>query len=307
MSVRMLANRLSLIALTVALVFSPSIANADDPPQSGSNESQTGSREDGHTHLEGGEGDLGRSSVEPRGASKDSDAGDPSSEGEESEAPTFEATYLDLIIQAVEEDPSMGIDEISEAVGLPPEGPLSLIHKGGKLSVSVTFAEPPTPSDVDAVGHHAEVRRVLDVAPVIMGFANPTALAGLREVPGVTEVEVNLAPDTAVEDKELTEQEEALLRGALKEAAQQEGDAATSFFKKSCRSIPAAANAPLKVTEAHRDWGVDGTGVTVGILSTTYDEDPYAFTTAQEDVKNGLLPGKGNPCGYTQPDRKSVV
>ena len=50
------------------------------------------------------------------------------------------------------------------------------------------------------------------------------------------------------------------------------------------------------------DFGVDGSGVTVGILSDSFDTDyRRAPTHAADDVASGDLPGAGNPCGYTAP------
>ncbi|MCH1868546.1 S8 family serine peptidase [Nocardioides sp. CFH 31398] len=52
--------------------------------------------------------------------------------------------------------------------------------------------------------------------------------------------------------------------------------------------------------------GVDGEGVTVGILSDSYDQARVGFdgepiTSARDDVRSGDLPGRGNPDGNTQP------
>ena len=57
----------------------------------------------------------------------------------------------------------------------------------------------------------------------------------------------------------------------------------------------------LAAAEARADFGVDGRGVTVGILSDSFDTDPSAPTRAATDVASGDLPGAANPCGYTDP------
>lgn len=46
---------------------------------------------------------------------------------------------------------------------------------------------------------------------------------------------------------------------------------------------------------------VDGSDVTVGIISDSFDADPEAATHALADVASGDLPGPGNPCGRTKP------
>ncbi|HZO05280.1 MAG TPA: S8 family serine peptidase [Solirubrobacterales bacterium] len=57
----------------------------------------------------------------------------------------------------------------------------------------------------------------------------------------------------------------------------------------------------LLAPNARANIGVDGTGVTVGILSDSYDRDPTAPTRAVTDVATGDLPGPGSPCGSTAP------
>jgi hypothetical protein len=68
----------------------------------------------------------------------------------------------------------------------------------------------------------------------------------------------------------------------------------------SCRALPVEADGPLRSALAREAFGVDGAGVTVGILSDSFDVDP-AVTDAAQDVAAGMLPGVGNPCGYAQP------
>jgi len=49
--------------------------------------------------------------------------------------------------------------------------------------------------------------------------------------------------------------------------------------------------------------GVDGSGITVGVMSDSYDGSPVDEVTirAADDVASGDLPGAGNPVGNTQP------
>jgi hypothetical protein len=63
----------------------------------------------------------------------------------------------------------------------------------------------------------------------------------------------------------------------------------------------------LEALEARETKGVDGTGVTVGILSDSFDQaiededgEPIA-THAEDDVKSADLPGTDNECGHTAP------
>ncbi|QEO14878.1 S8 family serine peptidase [Agromyces intestinalis] len=69
----------------------------------------------------------------------------------------------------------------------------------------------------------------------------------------------------------------------------------------SCRIIPVEADGPHRSAEARAAFGVDGTGVTVGIISDSFATAPGLLTTPEQDVSIGSLPGPGNPCGYETP------
>ncbi len=68
-----------------------------------------------------------------------------------------------------------------------------------------------------------------------------------------------------------------------------------------CRSIPVDADGPLRSAEARRTFDVDGTGITVGVISSSFATAGAPASTAGEDVEKGLLPGPGNPCGRVDP------
>ncbi len=65
--------------------------------------------------------------------------------------------------------------------------------------------------------------------------------------------------------------------------------------------VRSEGDAQLRAPVARADIGVDGSGVTVGILSDSFDRDPTAGTRAADDVLSGDLPGPGSPCGTTTP------
>lgn len=65
--------------------------------------------------------------------------------------------------------------------------------------------------------------------------------------------------------------------------------------------VRSEGDAQLHADNARASFGVDGTGVTVGILSDSFDRDPFAVTHAPQDVAGGDLPGPGSPCGSTDP------
>jgi titin len=75
----------------------------------------------------------------------------------------------------------------------------------------------------------------------------------------------------------------------------QEGGVATSA---ACGSrVVSEGDTHLGAAAARTTYGVDGTGIKIGVLSDSYNNVGGAAT----DVSNGELPGAGNPCGYTTP------
>lgn len=68
-----------------------------------------------------------------------------------------------------------------------------------------------------------------------------------------------------------------------------------------CRSLPVDADPAIGSAIGRSTHGVDGTGVTIGIMSTSFDSDTTAASHEAEDIAAGLLPGPGNPCGRFDP------
>ncbi len=157
------------------------------------------------------------------------------------------------------------------AAGLVPvtQGPGTPLRDGNRVLVDVRFEHGAVAGldDLRAAGAeivHASRRYqtvTVAVAPEEVG-----SLHGLARVGGVTRV---LTPLTMGADC-----------GGLKRS---EGD--TQLFANLARA----------------NLGVDGTGVTVGILSDSFDRDADAPTHAAQDVASGDLPGPGSPCGSTTP------
>ena len=68
-----------------------------------------------------------------------------------------------------------------------------------------------------------------------------------------------------------------------------------------CGSVNSEGDTQLRAATARSTYGVDGSGVKVGVVSDSYDADASAATHAAADVASGDLPGAGNPCGHTTP------
>jgi hypothetical protein len=193
------------------------------------------------------------------------------------------ATIADRIAEAAAggaESP----DDLARAAGLPAEGPASLRIADGMLSATVQFAAAPDESALARVRSLADVGRVYTVAPAVAVTVDPENLAALAEIDGVVSVAPDLEPSGAT--------------GAL--PAELAAVAAPAVAGTPCRAFPADGDDMIGGEDARARFGVDGTGVTVGVISDSYGLRT-TVTTPQQDVAAGLLPGPGNPCGYETP------
>ena len=176
-----------------------------------------------------------------------------------------------------------GAEELADAVGLPATGPGSLqVDDDGRASATVTFATRPSAEQIDAVGQLARVDRVYRLSPSVAVAVPPAQLSALAALPGVVAVALDL-------------------RAAVGTSSSSAAARPATAAAESCRSVPVDADEPLKTALARDAFDVDGSGVTIGILSDSYATSATATTTPAEDVSAGVLPGPGNPCGYDTP------
>lgn len=174
---------------------------------------------------------------------------------------------------------------LADAVGLPDDGPGSLrVDADGDIAATVTFAGRPTDADLDAVRALATIDTVFRFSPAAAVTVDPTLLDDLAELPRVVSVAPVLAPTVGGASAALP----TVVRAAPGPATD-------------CRAFPSDAVGPLAVDLARDAFGVDGTGVTVGILSDSFEGGIASGPDAAADVAAGLLPGPGNPCGHETP------
>jgi hypothetical protein len=158
-------------------------------------------------------------------------------------------------------------------LGLPRSGPGSLLRRGTRVFADVRF-DHGAAAGVDALraagAEIANVSRRYQTATVAVGPGNLRAVARVPHVAGVTEALrplVYAAESTCPQGVAISEGDEQ-----------------------------------LRAAEAREAFGVDGSGVTVGILSDSFDKATKAVsggpieTHAKEDVENGDLPGEKNTC-----------
>lgn len=213
-------------------------------------------------------------------------------------------TLADALVAAADAG-AVTAGELAREAAVPEEGPGSLIlDSRGRLSATVFWSgdgETMLSQLRQAVGSDGgvEARQIVPAATVWL--TDPSQLDLLRAIPGVIGVTPNLRPLSSTAS--LADRLDAVrsaLPGAL--AARATGPAlqAPTPAGASCGPMPIEADAPQHADAARAEYGVDGTGVTIGIVS-----DSFAHTSSPtswaDDVASGALPGPGNPCGRTTP------
>jgi subtilisin family serine protease len=152
-------------------------------------------------------------------------------------------------------------------LSLAPSGPGSLLRDGNRVLANVRFGGG-TEAAIDGLGQvGAEVVHVSRRYRTATIAVRPADLARIADLAGVESVTEVLAPIVRAAD----------CGGAVRS----EGDL------------------QLNAGNARTSFAVDGSGVTVGILSDSFDRDLSAVTHAPGDVASGDLPGPGSPCGST--------
>jgi Subtilase family len=154
-------------------------------------------------------------------------------------------------------------------LSLASSGPGSLLRDGNRVLVDVQLEAEPALTLAALRQAGAEIVESSDRYRTVTVAARPADLRRIDEVSGVAAVNEVLTP---------------IVRGAdCGGAVRSEGDV------------------QLGAASARAAFGVDGSGVTVGILSDSFDRDPTTATRATGDVASGDLPGPGSPCGSGAP------
>ncbi|HSK49832.1 MAG TPA: S8 family serine peptidase, partial [Solirubrobacterales bacterium] len=158
--------------------------------------------------------------------------------------------------------------EQAESLSLAAEGAGSLLRRGRRVLADVRFEGGATEALGALRDAGAAIVHASGVYQTVTVAATPSALPAIGAVPGVESVSEVLAPVTAA---------------ACPSGIVSEGDA------------------QLNAADARSAFSLDGSGVTVGILSDSFDQDTGAPTHAAQDVASADLPGPGNPCGHPAP------
>ena len=188
-------------------------------------------------------------------------------------------------------------EQISEAASLPLDGAGSLgFDENSRVNATVFFDETPSDAMLAELANYAAVDQVFTKYLAAEIRVSPELMTELSELPGISSVAPTLEPTVggALSTQTMAELRQALpAAGALQSIAP---DSPASY----CGPIPIEADAPLRADAARTAYSVDGSGVTIGIISDSFNKtiEPASMI---EDVSNGALPGDGNPCGRDTP------
>ncbi|MEZ5205017.1 MAG: fibronectin type III domain-containing protein [Acidimicrobiales bacterium] len=170
------------------------------------------------------------------------------------------------------------------AIGLPSDGAGSLLRRADGTFLAnarLTAVDAATEARLARAGATITARSVADhLVTLAMDSGDIDNVAAVEGVEWLEEV---LTPEIHRADR--SELADALNEGGVDTSA-------------ACSSrVISEGDTHLGAAAARSTYGVDGTGVKIGILSDSYNNLGGAAT----DVANGELPGTGNPCGWTTP------
>jgi hypothetical protein len=175
------------------------------------------------------------------------------------------------------------------ALGLPDSGPGSLLTStAGDPLVYIQLArvDPQAQAALDAAG--AQILHVSARHGMVTAAVAPHQLAAVAAVPGVLSMQEALTPFAREAGPTMAQPATPMQQPPLP------GPCSTG-------SIVSEGDAQLRTADARAQFGVDGSGVTVGVLSGSYDVERATPIHAANDIASGDLPGPGNPCGHTTP------
>jgi hypothetical protein len=160
------------------------------------------------------------------------------------------------------------------------EGPGSLLRQGNRVLVDVRFDHGAGAGLDDLRAAGAKIVHLSRRYQTVTVAAKPAGLPRLDDLAGVRAVTEVLTPIV----------HEAGGPGPV-----------TSVYTPCFGLETSEGDEQLRANEARAKYEVEGSGVKVGVLSDSFDQDPFTPTGAAEDVASGDLPGPGNPCGHTTP------
>ena len=189
--------------------------------------------------------------------------------------------------------PAIGIqdaDSQARLLHLPARGPGSLLkNQAEEILVYIRLADLSAGNLQALTAAGASLVHLAPAYQTVTAYVSFDRLLTVADIPAVKSIQEELTPQVAG----LERQDEAFARivPAGPRAQADCGSATTS-----------EGDTQLNAANARAAYSLDGTGVTVGILSDSYNNPSGApATNAAADVASGDLPGAANPCGRTTP------
>ncbi|HET8971115.1 MAG TPA: hypothetical protein VFN19_08660, partial [Candidatus Nanopelagicales bacterium] len=171
----------------------------------------------------------------------------------------------------------------AQALSLPVQGPGALLTDAADRVLVELQLTDTAPATVAALARIGEIVNVNPAAGRATVRIRPDRLEELDSVGAVRYADLVPAPISG---------------SSLPRTAATVGAAGSSRSR--CRALSSEADTQLHARKARKAYGEDGSGVTVGVLSDSYDTADAA-TDARADIASGDLPGPGNPCGRLTP------
>lgn len=180
-----------------------------------------------------------------------------------------------------------------EALNLAVEGQGSLLtNEQGELLVYVQITDTTSPTLQLLTDAGAEVVHVSDEYSTVTAYIPLHQLATVAQLTAVESIHEELQPDVPTSLP--------LIRTGFE---------ITAFTEPpDCRPLALSEGmVQLKVDEVHSTFGLDGSGVTIGVLSDSFNNydptitPPAPPTIAGMNIQSGDLPGSDNPCGWANP------
>jgi hypothetical protein len=176
-----------------------------------------------------------------------------------------------------------------QALHMPTEGYGSLLlDRAGTPLVYIRLAGISSATLAALASAGARIIHSSDRYGVVTAAVAPDQMTAVAQVPGVVAMQEALAPG-------VREQGAPSMRQGSAPAAEPQPATCPSG------ALVSEGDTQLRAARARAQFGVDGSGVTVGVLSGSYDVATATGVRAADDIASGDLPGPGNPCGYTTP------
>jgi len=173
-------------------------------------------------------------------------------------------------------------EDQARALSLPAQGAGSLLRNDqGQLLVYVRMADLSGASLQALRDAGAQIIHVSDRYQVVTAFVGASSLPSIASQSAVQSVEEGLTP---------------MMGGDMPTPPQTNARVPTTV---SCPqgAYVSEGDTQLNAALARSTYHVDGAGVTIGILSDSFNKNPAALIHANNDIASGDLPGPGNPCG----------